>query len=97
MHVLEPFLPDLFRTPDHNESDLAAEFAAHTLIQKSLKAFMRGEMDLGTYDDILEHVGIDPIEYWEVVSDNVDAICDRGEAPQLEEAESYLLLPGRDF
>ena len=97
MHVLEPFLPDVFRTPDHDESDLAAEFAAHTLIQNALRAFMRGELDLATYDDILEHVGIDPIEYWDVVTENVDAICDSGAASQLEEVESYLLLPGRDF
>jgi hypothetical protein len=97
MHVLELFLPSVSRTPDHNESDLAAEFAAHTLVQNSLKSLLRGEMDLETYDCILEHVGIDPIEYWEVVDENVDAICDSGAAPQLEEVESYLLLPGRDF
>lgn len=97
MHVLEPFLPDVYRTPDHSESDLEAEFAAHSLLQRGLTGFLSGELDLDTYCDILESVGIDPIEYWEVVSDNVDAICDSGQAPELEEFESYLLLPGRDF
>lgn len=97
MHVLEPFLPDILRTPDHSDSDLAAEFAAHSLVQKYLKMFLRGETDLDTFENVLESTGICPIEYWDVVEDNVDAIVGSDRAEELEETDIVLLLPGRDF
>jgi hypothetical protein len=95
MHFLEPFLPDILKTPDHSEADLAAEFESHSLVQKHLKGFLTGEVDLDTFENVLEFTGICPIEYWDIVEDNVDAIVDSDLIEQIEEFQ--ILLPGRDF
>lgn len=96
MHVLEPFLPDILKTPDHSDADLDAEFKAHKLVQQHLKGFLRGEVDLDTFENVLEFTGICPIEYWDVVEENVDAIVNSDRVEEMEEVD-LLLLPGRDF
>jgi hypothetical protein len=97
MHALEPFLPDILHTPDHSDADLAREFEALSLVQTHLRGFLLGTVDLDSFENVLEFTGICPIEYWDVVEENVDAIVEERINVELECVESLLLLPGRDF
>lgn len=90
MHILEPFLPDLDLSPDHNAADIAAEFKLLSIFQTRLESFLRGDMDIDSFNDFLESQGIDPLEYWGIVEDNVEAVTDRGEV--FEDVD--LILPG---
>jgi hypothetical protein len=89
MHILEPFLPDLDLSPDHNAADIAAEFKALSIFQKKLESFLRGEMDIDSFNDFLESFGITPFEYWGIVEDNTEAVLDRGEI--IEDVDLILL------
>ena len=90
MHILEPFLPDLDISPDHNSADVAVEFKMLSIFQTRLESFLRGDMDIDSFNDFLENYGIDPLEYWGIVEDNTEAVTDRGEL--FEGVE--LILPG---
>lgn len=76
MHVLEPLLPDLLITPDHSSSDIEAECKALAIVQRNLKKFLQGEIDLETFDGCLESYGIDPHDYWGIVDENIDAVIE---------------------
>lgn len=89
MHVLEPFLPDLDLSPDHNASDIEAEIQTHFIIQRLMEGFLKGEVDLDTFEDCLAQYEIDPIEYWQVVDANVDAVI----AQQTVLEHPFLILP----
>lgn len=90
MNILEPFLIDLDISPDHNSVDVEAEFKALSIFQTCLESFLRGEMDIDTFNDFVESCGIDPSIYWGIVSENVDAIIDREEVIE----DIHLILPG---
>lgn len=90
MQVLEPFLIDLNITPDHNSADIEDEIKHLSQFQRMLEGFLRGEVDVGTFNDFLEYCGVDPCEYWGIVDDNVEAVTNRGEV--LEDID--LILPG---
>lgn len=91
MHVLEPFLPDVFQTPDHTASDLEVEIAIHYTIQRQLEAFLKGGNGgtLLAFNDCLAQYGIDPIEYWDIVSENIDTLIEKGTALE----QTKLILP----
>jgi hypothetical protein len=89
MHVLEPFMPDLGLSPDHNSSDIRAEIEAHFTIQRMAEKFLKGEVDLDTFEQCLDFFGIDPIEYWQVVDQNVDHVVETQTALE----HSFLILP----
>jgi hypothetical protein len=80
MHVIEPFLPDLLITPDHNTNDIEAEIKALALVQRMIEAFLRGEVSLDDLDQCMYEYGIDPNEYWGTVEESVDAIVESGTA-----------------
>lgn len=90
MNVLEPFLIDLDISPDHNSADVASEFKALSIFQTRLESFLRGDMDIESFNDFLESYGINPLEYWGIVEENVDAVIDRGEVIE----DIHLILPG---
>ena len=90
MHVLEPFLPDVFQTPDHSAADLEQEIKIHYLIQRNLEKFLKGEIDEATFNDCLAQFGINPLEYWDICDENIDALIEEGTT--LERTE--LILPG---
>lgn len=79
MHYLEPFLPDLSITPDHDATDTEQEIQVLTLIQGRIEGFLKGDLNLDDLDQCLAQFGIDPFDYWDAVTDNVDAVIDREE------------------
>ena len=91
MNVLEPFLIDIARTPDHNEADLKAEFDLVCEFQRRLTQFLQGEIAAEELDDWLAQHGINPHEYWGIVSENVEAVIEQETA--LEEIDRVLVYP----
>jgi hypothetical protein len=96
MRALELLTPDLVITPDHSVSDIEQELKQNTLIQQSLQAYFRGQITVADIEDVLSECGIDPIEYWQVVTENIESVSDR-QLQQVEDTDSLILLPGRDF
>lgn len=86
MHWLEPALPQLFLTPDHNRSDIAAELDANTLRQQMVAGYFAGTIDGDTVDACLEMYGINPPAFWEQVNRNIDDLiaADNAEFEGLE-------------
>lgn len=91
MDWLEPFLPDLTLTPDHNLADIEAELAFSSRLQSLLKGFFRFEVSVDYLEDFLAQNGINPHEFWDVVDANIDAIIARDQP--LENADSILVMP----
>lgn len=79
MHYLEPFLPDLSITPDHDATDTAQEIQVLGIIQGRIEGFLKGNLVLDDLDQCLAQFGINPFDYWDIVADNIDAVIDREE------------------
>jgi hypothetical protein len=77
MDFIEPFLPDLLRTPDHNASDIDAEIKALSIVQSMTEGFLKGTVPLADLDECLFEFGVDPDEYWGVVEASVDAVIEQ--------------------
>jgi hypothetical protein len=90
MHVVEPFLPDLLITQDHNASDIAAEIKALAIVQRMIEGFLKGDVALADLDECMYEYGIDPNEYWGTVEESVDAVIQSEQA--LDDID--LILPG---
>jgi hypothetical protein len=69
---------------------LEQEIEIHYLVQHHLEKFLKGEIDEETFNDCLAQFGVDPLEYWSIVDENIDAIREQGTT--LERTE--LILPG---
>jgi hypothetical protein len=74
MHWIEPALPQLFLTPDHNRSDIATELDANTVRQEMIKGYFLGTISGEAVDDCLAMQGINPHAFWEQVNQNVDEL-----------------------
>jgi hypothetical protein len=89
MHVLEPFLPDLLITPDHNTNDIDAEIKALFVVQRMIEGFLKGTVSIDDLNQCMYEFGIDPNEYWGTVEDCVDAVVNSGQA--LDDVDLILL------
>lgn len=72
MHWIEPVLPQLFLTPDHNLSDIATEVAASQERQLIITGFFEGTVDGETVDDCLAEHGLNPHAFWEQAEENIE-------------------------
>jgi hypothetical protein len=77
MDFIEPFLPDLLLTQDHNASDIDVEIKALSIVQRMIEGFLKGEVLLENLDECLFEFGVDPDEYWGVVEQSVDAVIEQ--------------------
>lgn len=91
MDFIEPFLPDLLLTLDHNVSDIDAEIKALSIVQRMIEGFLKGTVSLDDLDECLFEFEVDPNEYWEVVEGSVDAVIEQ-QRP-IENFELILLSP----
>lgn len=91
MHWIEPALPQLFLTPDHNRSDIAGELEANSLRQSMLKGYFLGNIDGDAVDDCLAMMGINPHAFWEQVNQNIEDLiaADKAEFEGLETLLSH--------
>lgn len=89
MDFVEPFLPDLGLTKDHDAVDIEAEIRALSVVQKMIEGFLMGTVSLSDLDECLFEFGVDPDEYWGVVVESVDKVV--ASASEIENAEIILL------
>jgi hypothetical protein len=61
MEVLEPFLIDLNITRDHSEADIKAEIETHLIVQRYTNQFLKGQIEVDTFEQCLAQFGVDPL------------------------------------
>ncbi len=72
IHWIDPILPEVFLTPDHNQADTAQATLEALERQRMVKGFFEGSIDGDVVDDCLAEHGINPHAFWVQAEENIE-------------------------